>query len=315
MNRRRLHCCMLAGLVGGAAAGAIGCVTICGYDLQLTAIELGTNENLHAVKSLNSIVGNRDYRYLAVGDAGTVVAWGLEDSKSSWTFTEVFEIGDANLHAVLNHGGWWVVGDGGSVAVSDNHGATWNTVVLADGDLHAIGLFNERPIVVGDEVVLLRRADGTWIEPPTPEGGWGQLRGIGTGQPAIVVGLGGVAWSASEPTGEWVAEPTGVDVDLFGVGTTAAGLVAIGAQGTMLRRHANGWVALDTGVSADLLDLADNYVLARGGDVFAVSESGRLNHIDTIEGAEAITTYFEDFIATVGVGGSAAMTVDVAECD
>jgi hypothetical protein len=303
-------CSTLAAVLGLlAVALSTGCIVVCtgDHDSQLTRVELGTNEDLHAIVALDHTTSNREYRYLAVGDAGTVVAWGQ-------TFAEVFDVGDVNLRAAWNDGpSWWVVGDGGTVAVSDNLGATWNTIVLADGDLHAIESFHRRPIIVGDDVVVLRNADGLWVEPPKPEGGWGQLRGIAVGPTTVhVVGLGGVAWSTSDPTGEWIADPTGVDVDLFDAGYSSSGrLIAIGAQGTLLM-HIGGdpgyWYPYMNDVTADLLDYDQDYVLARGGDVFEATYGGGLNHVDQFVGAEALSN--DQSVAAVGPDGFATMIVE-----
>jgi hypothetical protein len=163
----------------------------------------------------------------------------------------------------------------------------------------------------------------TWIEPPAPDGGWGQLRGVAVGPTRVhVVGLGGVSWSASDPAGEWIADPTGVDVDLFDAGYLSSDrLIAVGAQGTLLM-HIGGdpgyWYPYENDVSADLLDYDQDYVLARGGEVFEVSYGGGLTHLDTYAGAEAFTigfSLFGDDVAAVGPGGFATMMVDTLDCE
>src|SRR5690606_5049450 len=110
---------------------------------------------------------SRRYRFLAVGDSGTVVAWGHDLSRKLEPFVEVFEVGEADLHAVWVAGtqtdptAWWVVGEGGTVAISDNHGRTWNQITLPGGsaDLHGISEFEGRVVIVGDELVLARDFD------------------------------------------------------------------------------------------------------------------------------------------------------------
>ena len=90
--------------------------------------------------------------------------------------------------------------------------------------LPARTLIDTGPIVAllsaGDELVLVRVADGTWLEPPAPADGWGQLRGVAaTSDRIYAVGLAGAFWSASDPSGEWTAMAGGIADDLLDVGT------------------------------------------------------------------------------------------------
>lgn len=300
---------LLAGAVLGMAVGA-GC-SYCtfGPDDESVPVDLGIDADLDAVVDLDHWDGDRNLEFLAVGANGTVVAWGNDHGpKDPEPIVEVFDIGDRDLHDVWldkrgDTVGWWVVGDGALIMVSNNRGATWESVELqSDADLHGIAAFDGRPIVVGDELVAMRTIDGTWTELTPPAGGWGQLRGIyvDADEPRIeVVGLGGVIWSASDPSGEWTLEPSGVTTDLFDVFN---GYV-VGAEGTLLRHNESGWVRHNTGVEVDLVDIDYGRVLGANGDIYDTLEP--LGLIKTTEpGARGLSKgWFGS--ATVGEGGSA----------
>jgi hypothetical protein len=276
-----------------AAMLAAGLLTGCHYCSfgplgENESIDLGIDTDLHALVQLGD-------SYLAVGDDGTVVTWPM---------VEVFDLGDADLHAVwIDGASWWVVGDGAQLLASHDRGATWDDVDLQiTANLHGIAGFAGRPIVVGDDTIALRTVDGTWTVLEPPAGGWGQLRGIWADDALVLaVGLGGVIWSTSDPSGTWTLEPSGVTTDLFAV----EGEVAVGAQGTLLRRQASGWTRDNTGVDVDLVDYEDYKVLGANGEIYNPSEP--LTLIDTEPGARALITangWYSNEWATVGDGGS-----------
>ena len=259
----------LIAVVALALAVMTGCDRGCRIPFPTPAnngepIDLGIDVDLNAVVELD----DAHHDFLAVGDDGTVVTWGES--------VEVFDVGDTNLRAALiGNLSWWVVGDEGTLIVSSNLGESWESIDLqTNADFYAIASFAGRPIIVGDEVIVVRNADGTWSELAAPAGGWGLLRGVTEG---YAVGLGGVIWQASEPHGEWVAEASGVTADLFSVHGTAA----VGASGTLLVRNQNGWTRIDTGVSTDFLDFepspfwdphweVSGYILGADGNIYQV---------------------------------------------
>lgn len=289
---------------------ALACLMIAGCEVcevpngsSRVFIDLGVEADLHAL--------DRDGgTYLAAGSAGTIVVWGTDHTRADpLTSVARFEVGEVELHAVLIAGrdfsptGFWAVGDAGTVALSDNYGATWSVATLTPADLHAITEHDNRLILAGDEIVLVRQFDGTWIEPPTPPSGWGSIRGLASdGERVHAVGLGGVAWSASDPLGEWIAEPTGVDADLLDVGGSYP-LVAVGAAGTVLVRDSNAWVSVESGVSVDLIDYHGR-VLAADGAIYRLEEDGRLSHEEDFPGALAIHHHGSNTFV-VGEGGLA----------
>jgi hypothetical protein len=282
---------------------------------ETVIIDLGVDVELHAVAQLGGDgvwIGHRNYRLLAVGDSGTVVFVGTDSSgKRMEMFAESMAIGDADLHEIWiaeSGSGLWVVGDAGTVATSDNLGQTWNYVTLPGGnaDLHGISEFNGRLVIVGDELVLARNIDGTWIEAPTPIGGWGQLRAVGSNREQVfAVGLDGVGWSASDPGGEWVAEDMGVDVDLFDVGSLYSSqiMVAVGAEGTLLILDWKGWQPADSGVTVDLIDYHNEHVLDAEGNIYPVDyDYGPLNVSRTHPGSTALDNTHPWDPSTVGNG-------------
>jgi hypothetical protein len=287
-------------------------------------INLGVDVDLYALAEVGDLQGGRGYSHLAAGAAGTVVWWGeVYDRKENRPFVDVTDLGDADLLGVwVDQNAWWVVGEAGTVAVSDNHGSTWNTITLpgGDADLHAISGFAGRPVIVGDEVVLVRVADGTWVEPPVPTGGWGQLRGVGADEARIyAVGLGGVVWSSADPSGEWIAEAVGVDVDLFDVGhfedpyspRSAAVMVVVGAEGTVLIGAGGKWSQPAAGVSVDLIDYDTGSALGSNGSIYVIDVDGPLRQNETIAGALALSQQAYWYaLTTVGLDGRATIPHD-----
>jgi photosystem II stability/assembly factor-like uncharacterized protein len=253
-----------------AAMLAAGLLTGCHYCSfgppgENESVDLGIDTDLHALVQLGD-------SYLAVGDDGTVVTWSAAFSGDTHEpIVEVFDLGDADLHAVwIDNASWWVVGDGALLMASHDRGATWDDVDLQiTADLHGIAGFAGRPIVVGDDTIALRTVDGTWTVLEPPAGGWGQLRSIWADDALVLaVGLDGVIWSTSDPSGTWTLEPSGVTTDLFAV----EGQVAVGAEGTLLRRHESGWTRDDTGVDVDLVDYENYKVLGANGEIYNPSE-------------------------------------------
>jgi hypothetical protein len=253
--------------------------------------------------------------WLAVGSGGTI-AWAYGHLPGEVIEYEAWstEIGDVDLTGVfVNEEGWWVVGEAGTVAVSEDQGGAWESSDLeTTADLYGMTQHIEQLVVVGDEVVVVRQPDGIWIETPAPAGGWGELRGVySDGVRVYAVGSAGRAWSAADPVGQWVVEELGVEVDLADVGWHRGvhgrpDQVAIaGDRGTlMIGDHDTGWSRLDTGTTVDLIDVSNSRLLTADGEVFDFLH-GELDKIDsTFAGAKALHNAGLD-IAVVGDGGRA----------
>jgi hypothetical protein len=282
---------------------------------ERATIDLGIETDLHAVVNLDHWSGERHVALLAAGADGTVVAWGMDyGGKQDEPIVEVFDLGDAHLRAVWvdkstgpddgSHDGpwnWWVVGDGGRIMVSSDQGTTWDSVELqSDANLYGIAGIDGRPIVVGDDIIATRTFDGTWTELTPPADGWGQLRGVFAQDTRVeIVGLGGVIWSTTDPSGEWTLEPSGVTTDLFAVDYD----VAVGAEGTLLVHSDTGWMPSDTGVDVDLIDYEGGYALGANGEIYEVTKDEPLSLVQTNPGARALTNSWYTW-ATVGDGGS-----------
>lgn len=323
---------LLAGLTLAALASASACVFGCEFPGPLPGVEveLGVDEDLHAI-AWAAFQG--DYEHVAVGDAGTIVAWSPD--RSSSPVVDVFDIGDASLRAIWidenarSIGEWWVAGDGGTVALSVDAGQSWTVESLGDGSasLHAITPWlPSRPIVVGDEAVFVRRADGTWGQAQAPKGVWGQLRGVAfDGERVYAVGLGGAAWSSNDPLGFWVAEELGVDVDLHDLARWSEYrpelLVAVGAEGTMLIHEDGEWRTLPTDLDEELIDYDEGRFLARGGHVYEVDVfgfyrgQGSPQLVDAIAQARALDSQLYIGNATVGEGGHATVPQAYWDCE
>lgn len=280
------------------------------------SFDLGVSSNLHAVVAPG----------IAVGSGGTVVAW--RRSFDGELAVETSTLADVELWGVANtgEGRWVVVGDGGFVAVSDDWGQSWTTLDLGtSADLHAAVAVDERVVVVGDEVVRVLEADNTWVEPTAPQAGWGQLRAVGApsypgSDPGIfAVGLGGVISSTTDPSGVWVAEDSGVSVDLFGVGPLQRSVAAVGANGSFLVGEAGEWRPIETERTVDFVAYQERnpygVLLAADGEIREYHLTDGWRHIDWLEGAQALAVSgsLDNFLA-VGDAGM-AVSVNFFECE
>jgi hypothetical protein len=307
-------------LCTSAAAAAVvsleGCYCV-GYEPWAPAdvLELATDADLHAVVQLQADSSDHVYAGLAVGAGGSVIAWGHDYSPTTYDsklFVEASQIGDADLHAVwVDDSAWWVVGDAGMAAVSDDRGLTWTPVDLGTtADLRGIAAVGSRLVVVGDGVVRLQGGDGIWVEVPAPAGGWGDLRAVHhDGSRVYVVGLAGKIWSALDPSDEWIAEDIGTNADLFDVGTFGSYydepmLAVVGSAGTLLFRDADGWKSVESRTSVDLIAYENGRVLAAGGGLYEIDDELRLRHVDTLNDAQALSSSGDGAIA-VGTNGAA----------
>jgi hypothetical protein len=298
-------------------ATASACCLEKGWD-SADKVDVGVSADLNAVAHLP----DPEFSYLAVGSGGTVVAW--RDFISGEVNAKAFTVpGDVDLRGTASRANgelleWWVIGDGGFAAVSDDRGETWSTVDLATtADLHAIVEIDQRLVVVGDDVVRMSEPDGIWFEPPAPVGGWGQLRDIvhdTSPMRLYAVGLGGVILAADDPSNEWVAEDSGTTSDLLAVGQFwEEGLIgASGAAGTVVVRDSNapGWRSLDSGVEVDLIDYQSGYFLSADGELLEAGykhDAWVLEPLDTLPGAQAVIRHAlveADKLIIVGDAGS-----------
>jgi hypothetical protein len=297
-----------------------GCGDETGWQEQ-EPIALGVDVDLEAVVRLDGNEGDRYWTNLAVGGGGTVVVWGETITESTnEPFVDHFVVGGAALRgAAVSGTGWWVVGDGGMLAVTETRGTMWTTIDLGiNANFHAIASHMDMLVVVGDEVVIVRDLSGNWAEVPAPSGGWGQLRAVySDGSRIYAVGLGGVVWSAADPLDAWVAEDVGVAGDLFGVHAHSADTTQImiaGAQGTVvLGDSSGGWTTLDVGSTVDFIACSESTLLGADGVVTELTYEGEPRPVGTFPGARALRHESYDGLVTVGDAG-AAVRVDYYEC-
>ena len=304
-------------LCTSAAAAAVvtlpGCW--CGPEWAgIEPLELDTDADLVAVARVEDELDSYVATNLAVGAGGTVIAWGSRPgSPYVEDFVEPMQVGEHDLHAVwMDQSSWWVVGDAGTAAISVDHGMTWTMVDLGTtANLRGIANVGSRLVVVGNGVMLLQGGDGIWVEVLAPEGGWGDLRAIHyDGSRVYAVGLAGKAWSAIDPSGEWVAEDVGTDVDLFDLGARVLGygsaqqVAIVGAAGTLLIRDGDGWTRVQTQLQMDFIRYENGFVLAAGGGVYEYGPKPRLRFVDTFERAQALMDSYDALLA-VGTDGVA----------
>jgi hypothetical protein len=325
MNSRALT--LAIQLLGAAAVSAAlvsmsGCPFLfsdCGSWGDFRSIDLGVSVDLHAVVQLEGWDETRNYEGAAVGADGTVVVWGTTrtDEGSQTPFADVSSLGTADLRAIWAESNdavniLWAVGDAGTAAVSGDGGQTWQLVTLpTTANLHAIIGIGSRLLMAGDDVLLVQGADGTWTEVTAPDGGWGQLRALfNHGDRLYAVGLDGVIRSTSDPSGEWIAESSGTQADLFAIGDlhpkSGGTVAALGAGGTLLVRKSEGWERVDTDVSVDFLAYENLLVLGSDGGLFSIDDRAKLSRIDTFADAKAMSILYSR-VLTVGTNGAVAV--------
>ncbi len=152
-------------------------------------------------------------------------------------------VGDVRGMWSAADGSAWAVGAKGLVLRSD--GDAFLPVfppVPTDADLNGVSGDGDTMFVVGSGGIVLRRtaADG-WTVLREPDGG--DLYGVSalSATEAYAVGQGGRVLRFLD--GASTIEPTGITYDLFGVtASTAGGVRAVGAYGTLIERGQTAWV-------------------------------------------------------------------------
>lgn len=316
-----LRSCRGLASVAGVAVMATAC---CGGWEEAAFVDLGVSEDL------NALTITQRGSYLAAGGQGTVVHWGYDtrgvQELESWTLGEGVE-----LHAVLDATSeqWWVVGEAGEAWMTSAQGDPWVAVELdTSADLYAIAEYDERLFVVGDELVRVREADGTWVEPEPPAAGWGQLRAV-RGDALVgrvwAVGLEGriVSVADDDPGGAWVEEASGTEADLlaldrflYEIGPSTYRMTALGSDGTMVARDdsSGDWSSVDSGVEADFI----NASLTATGELlnreYRDIGGWRFTSVDSLSGARTAvdhTLMGSSRIVVVGEGGTAAVVTRI----
>ncbi len=199
---------------------------------------------------LNDVWGTGANDVYAVGWSGRIIHF----DGANWS-APAPGIPDVFLNGVWGAGGRvYAVGSAGTIMAYD--GVSWapevsNTAVQLQ-DVWAADANNVW--AVGDGGVIVRRVGGVWVEqvvgPPTRS-----FRGVwGTSISNVyAVGQGGMIYRFDGSN--WIAETSNTTQTLQAVGGTSTGaVVAIGAQGTYLRRTGvGGWVPQPV-PSADVLE-------------------------------------------------------------
>jgi hypothetical protein len=292
-----------------AIAGISACNDDCGGSGESVALELGTNADLFAVAAVSRL-NPESVGYVAVGSGGTVVVWESSYSGGLAGPAAVVTVGNTTLRSLwIDEFAWWLVGDGGTAAVSSDRGLTWTIVdVGTNADLYEIIGIGSRLVVVGDNVVLVQAADGLWSEITPPTGGWGKLRAVQVVANRIyAVGLDGAVWRTADPTDEWARESVGSSADLFDVGRYGVDehVAVVGSGGTLLVREGGEWSRAKTGVSVDLIGWSGDVALGADGQVYEVTSRLELEHLMTFAGARAFIFGACESGIVVGEGGMA----------
>lgn len=212
---------------------------------------------------------------------------------------------DVDLHGITVNGEGLVfaVGDQGVILGSDDQGVTWTRLDSGtEAPLTAVTVVQtyreEHVVAAGDGIVLVRSAvTGRWQPVPPPDDGWGSLLAFGSlaGRTAAL-GRDGAVYLAADPRDPWIPEATKSSADIFAAGTVHVEVtvattmetttehhymdIVVGASGTVHVRQSQDagpptYAPIATGVEADFVALAGNYLLASDGRIF---DAGKLVH-------------------------------------
>ena len=309
-------------LTTACAGAALGTLTGCPWLFacpdpwsEVEAVELGTSADLLAVAR-----GGEYDELVAVGVGGVVVHYASEGASIS-TPT------DQTLRGVTRPGPTIVVGDAGTILVSDDRGATWTardsgvvddlraiTHVSVGGTTYVVAVASEQILVSTD-------LGQTWTVVPAPTEGWGGLRAVvPTGEGVLAVAANGGVWTSSDPAGVWALElvDTGGE-PLIGGGrvsgdetsTYASGLALVSATGLWFRDSdaadgSEAWTPRNVSFDGDVLAYAGGFVVTANGAIYDVDENGYVLPIANVGlTATAISGGWEGFVV-VGEGGKAA---------
>lgn len=302
------------------AGAALGSLTACPIFFDCpepwsdpTSLALGTEVDLIAVGP------GLDYDdVVALGLGGLISSF---DGETATTQSPV----NVALRAVTRREGRLiVVGDQGSIVVSDDGGQTWaarssgtmtSLIAVSRATLGGVDYL----VAAGVEAIVVS-ADGgeTWLPVVAPANGWGTLRGLFTTTERIyAVGDAGVAWSSAAPDGLWTAEALGSTADLLGGGSTYAAadaavsesetLVVPAADNTLLIRDANGWTSRALELEGSAIAFSAGYLLTSSGAVYDLDGTGVATRVPLELDFEA-SAIFGDAggVVVVGKGGAAA---------
>jgi hypothetical protein len=307
-------------LTTACATAALGSMTGCPLFFSCpepwsdpTLLELGTSADLIGVGP------GVDYDDVVALGLGGLVAH--HDGEQATTQSPV----NVALRASTRRDGRLiVVGDQGSVLVSDDAGASWSPRSSGTTtSLTAIMRANlggvDSLVAVGVEVIVVSLDGGeTWAVGEPPATGWGTLRGLFlTSERIYAVGDAGVAWSSATPEGLWNAEELGTTANLLGGGSSyAAGdatvgegetLLVIASDNTLLLRDANGWSSRPLTLDGSAIAFSGGYVLTSSGAIYDLDGTGSAALVPVDLPFEATALYGDGSgIVLVGREGGAA---------
>jgi flagellin len=182
-------------------------------------------------RELRSVTWNKR-TYLAVGDAGTILAsadgteWESRTSESS-----------ANLRHVLWTGTRFLV-VGRNVIMSSNDGNSWDALAVS-GNLTSVTWNGINYVAVGEAGVILASTDGeNWL--PQPSGVSENFNAITwDGRQFIAVGNHGKIVTSSDGL-EWNSRFSGTDRHLFGIAQSCGQIITVGESATILNTALSG---------------------------------------------------------------------------
>lgn len=304
-------------LTVACAGAALGSLTACPFffgqcpepwsDVEM--IDLGTEADILAVAR------GGDYdELIAVGVGGVVVHHDNEGASVS-------NPTNATLRGVVGNGPTVVVGDGGTILISEDRGASWTprTSGTTD-DLRAVTYANLsvggfHVAIAAEQVLFSANGGQSWTVVAPPAQGWGGLRAVfSSGEQVFVIGDGGSAWATDNPAGAWLAQDLGTTDTLIGGGRvsgddassyTSALAVATTTQVLWRAAGASEWSVIDLDLDGDVAAIGGGFVVTVNGSVYDITENGLLDRVAGVGLVPlAITGGWDGFVAA-GEGGNA----------
>lgn len=199
---------------------------------------------------------------LAAGCATDKAVWLFSDGGSTIRFDgRVWTIPDPTLRsltaAACRGGTALAVGAGGSLLTADDDRRELRADRTGNDDLHAVSLFIDGALAVGDGGTALQQTVLDWR--PIATGATEDLRGVSVAfertvtpgrSQAWLVGASGASYRLTEAG--WQRVPTGTTATLRAVVQQGDVALAAGDRGTILRSDKVAWTALASGTDVDL---------------------------------------------------------------
>lgn len=176
--------------------------------------------------------------------------WRSDDQAANWQAVDLPTPENLLDLACAPDGSYWAVGSFSTLMSSRDGGASWNENTLGeDAMLSTIQFLDDGSAYVTGEFGILARSDDAgqhWeVLPPIPEDFYPQAARFTSREQGWVAGLDGKVLRTDDAGLTWQTEPTPVVAPLYGLLQSGEALIALGENGTLIRRQQGQWQRLD----------------------------------------------------------------------